>query len=192
MKTESNIANGTVPQKLNLPPGAFIDKLVPIVGVNKVGWSSEDHIRLVEELLGCLKDASGKPPVLNTAQENCLKLVFRPTEDLQRSVLRQTFTEAGYSLSQEAEAVLVMLFSAAQFADFLVKNDNPSTGKPFIGKPEKRGLKKKTFASLISGATSPATVPAVADPAAPVVADEKTVDPKREPVAVAKEEEPAK
>jgi hypothetical protein len=81
-------------------------------------------------------------------------LIFRPTEDLQRAVLRQTFDDAGYALDADAEQALVLLFNAPQFADFLAKTVNDETGKPFIVKEKKRGIKKNTFAALISAGRS--------------------------------------
>ena len=43
---------------------------------------------------------------------------------------------------------------APQFGDFLAKSVNEKTGKPFIVKEKKRGVKKNTFAALISAAAA--------------------------------------
>ena len=157
MQTKPKIQAGEIiPAELKLAPDAFFAELRPIVGTDKVGWTADEHIRFVEALIGKLTDTNGNAPVLPKEQLNILKLIFRPTEDLQRTVLRQTFKDAGYMLAPDTEHAFVMLLSSPQFADFLAKMVNPETKLPFIEKDKKRGVKKNTFNSLISAAT-PAT-----------------------------------
>ena len=174
IKTEAQ-AGQIIPAELKLAPDAFFAELRPIVGTDKVGWTADEHIGLVEALLGKLRDTNGNAPLLPKEQMNVLKLIFRPTEDLQRSVLRQTFKEAGYKLAPDTEHAFVMLLSAPQFADFLAKTVNPETKQPFIKKEKKRGVKKDTLTSLISAATPAASTASskalvVADPTQPPVA----------------------
>ena len=154
MNTKQNIQSGEIiPAELKLAPDAFFAELRPIVGTDKVGWTADEHIRFVEALFGKLTDTNTKAPVLPKEQLNVLRLIFRPTEDLQRAVLRQAFKEAGYTLTPDTEHAFVMLLSAPQFADFLAKTVNPETKLPFIKKEKKRGVKKDTLTSLISAAT---------------------------------------
>jgi hypothetical protein len=148
--TNETQAGAAVPVQLSLPAGAFNQELTPIIGGNKVGWSPDDHLRFVEALMTRLQDENGDAANFNQAQQDRLRLVFHPTEDLQRSVLRQTFAEAGYALNPDTEKAVFLLLSGAQFATFLAKTDNPSTKKPFITLEKKRGVKKATFSNLIA------------------------------------------
>lgn len=157
MKTTTQhqaVATASAKLKLTLAPGVFNSDLSKVVGENKVGYSSEEHIRFVEGLIPKLTDENGDAPKLDHAQMDRLRLIFRPTEDGQKAVLRQTFAEAGYILGDDTERAFAMLLSAPQFADFLAKTVNPETKLPFIQKDKKRGVKKSTFASLISAATA--------------------------------------
>jgi hypothetical protein len=135
---------------LKLNAGAFNQELAPIIGTGKIGWTPDDHIGFVTALIKQLRDNDGNPPRLDRPHNDRLKLVYRPTEDVQRSVLRQTFADAGYELDAATEATFILLLSAAQFGSFLATNDNPETGEPFITLEQKRGVKKKTFASLLA------------------------------------------
>jgi hypothetical protein len=157
MKTEPKkqaVATAPAKLKLKLEPEAFNAELSQIVGENKVGYTTDEHIRLVEGIIPKLTDENGDAPKLDQGHWDRLRLIFRPTEDLQRAVLRQTFDDAGYALDADAEQALVLLFNAPQFADFLAKTVNDETGKPFIVKEKKRGIKKNTFAALISAGRS--------------------------------------
>lgn len=151
MKTQTATqAAPMVPATLNLAPDSFTKELSAITGTDKLGWSPDDHISFVFKLIDSLKNDAGVKPSLNSEQEDRLRLIYRPLEDTQRKVLRQTFAEAGYKLSDEAEQTFVMMLSAGQFATFLSKTDNPATKKPFITVEKKKGAKKKTLTALIS------------------------------------------
>lgn len=155
------------PSQLNLQPGAFNSELLRLVAADKIGWTPDEHAQLVQSVLDHLVDENGKAPSWASSHKDRVRLIYRPSEDLQKSVLRQTFADAGYTLSAEAERTLVLLFSAAQFADFLAKTVNPQTGEAFITKEKKRGVKKNTFASLIGAVLPPPVLatPPVEEPA---------------------------
>lgn len=141
------------PVTLNLAPDSFTKELSAITGTGKLGWSPDDHIKLVFNLIAKLSDEKGSSPKFNADQEDRLRLIYRTLEETQRKVLKHTFAEAGYKLSDEAEATFVMMLSAGQFAAFLSKTENPTTKKPFITVEKKKGAKKNTLVSLISSVT---------------------------------------
>ena len=154
-KTPHVQAGQIAPAQLSLQPDAFNSELLRLVATKKIGWTPDEHAQLVQSVLDHLVDENGKAPSLASAHKDRVRLIYRPSEDLQKSVLRQTFADAGYALSADAESTLVLLFSAAQFADFLAKTVNPLTGEAFITKEKKRGVKKSTFASLIGAVLPP-------------------------------------
>ena len=136
-------------KKLKLQPGAFNGELLNIIGTDKVGWNSDDHQKLTEAILPRLNDEDGKGAILDGPQRNILELILRPTEELQRTVLKETFVAAGYELDENAAATYELLFNAVQFADYLYKTNNPTTNKPFVAKPPVRG-KKATLNKLLA------------------------------------------
>lgn len=137
-----------------MEPDAFTAQLVLIVGENKYGWSGDEHRQFVEGLIGQFKDQDGNPAVLDQAHWDRIWACIRPKEDVLNNVIRQTFSDAGYTLSAEVGDALALVLSPQQFADFLAKTINHNTGKPFIVKDKKRGVKKDKFAAMISaGAT---------------------------------------
>jgi len=139
---------GTKLQTVKFAAGAFHAALLPIIGSDKVGWYNNDHEKLVDSLLPDLHSEAGEAVDLED-QLDIIKLILCPTEDLQRKVLNQAFTEAGYVLDEGAEAALGLLLNVVQFGDYLAKSNNPKTGEPYITKAKKGG-KKKTFDALLS------------------------------------------
>jgi hypothetical protein len=160
-------------KKLKLKPEAFNTELLSQVKPNQLNWSGDEHIKLVESMVKHLADENGNPIKLTgTRIEQAMHLIFRPTEELQRMAWKQAFTDAGYELEAEADRTFLLLLNAAQFATFLSKTENPTTGKPFIVKEKKKGAKKDTFTALLKVAqpkTTTSEAPATA-PAAPVTA----------------------
>lgn len=151
MKTNISTQVGPItPAQLTLDPAAFNAALLAGLPENKIDWTSDDHLALLNRLLPCVKDSTGTPATITLALMNVLKLICRPTEDVQREVLRQAFADAGYTITHETEELFKLMFSAPQFADFLARSENPKTGKPFIVKEKKRGTKKSAFSSVIS------------------------------------------
>lgn len=149
---------------LTLEADSFNAKLQSIVSDNKTGWSSDEHKKFVEGLIGVMRDPNGDPPQLTPAQWDQVWACIRPTEAVLNSVIRATFNQAGYSLGAGAADAMALAISPQQFADFLANTVNPKTGKPFIVKEAKRGAKKSKFASLISAATAaPDTASSEAD-----------------------------
>ena len=153
-KTESSIEEvadqaGILPQKskLRLEPGGFHQELTSIIGTAKVGWYMADHEKLVNAILPRLLDENGNRADLE-AQRYILDVVFYPTEERQRKVMKAAFEAAGYELDESTEDALVLLLSVTGFSDYLAKKVNAKTGKKFISKPEKGG-KKKTFDALL-------------------------------------------
>jgi hypothetical protein len=136
--------------KFTLDPGAFHGELLPIIGNHKIGWSGEDHVQFIEALLKRLKDDEGNPVELNDEQLDRLRLIFRPTEEAQRNVLRQTLAEAGGILDEASDAVFLSLMNMAQFSDFLSKKMKPGNKQTYIVKEQKRGRKQKALDSLFS------------------------------------------
>src|SRR3954469_12134622 len=158
METTNNTQTGAIaPAVLTLDPGAFTSALLPLVGVHKIGWSGEDHLKLVEALLAELKDETGAGVELTEDQMDRLRLIFRPTEETQRKVLKHTLAEAGVELGGAAEKTFVLLMAPAQFSDYLGKTKRPGSDATFIVKEKKRGVKQEQFSSLFAAA---ATAPA--------------------------------
>ncbi len=158
--------NGTTHQHralktLILQPSAFTAHLTTTIPDGKVGWTTDDHWSLVQGLFPHLKDEKGNPASIPAALGNVLKLVYKPTEDAEKDVLRQAFSDAGYMLDGETENTMVMMFSAAQFADFLAKMNRPASSQTFIvkDKTKKRGAKKNMFASLLASPTPALSAP---------------------------------
>jgi len=177
MKQPENIQAGPiVPALLNIKPEVFMAELTRAIGDNIV-FPAEQHARFVEALHAHLKDERGQKPSLNSAQTDRLRAVYRPTESNLRNIRAQTFAEAGYALDPETEKVFDMVLNAAQFADFLAKNNNPKTKKPFIAKPKKRGVKKGTFTDMVLAAVEPSETVTAGDES-PVVdeSDEQQVE----------------
>lgn len=177
--------NATV--QVTLTPAAFNQTLGEIIGVNKTGWTADDHKKLIDGLLAGLKTADGKPVQFTKEKEDILRLIFRQSESIQRSVLRQTFAEAGYSYDKESESLFSLMFGMGQFAGFLGRTTNPATGEPFIVLTKTRGSKKKAFEAVLksisktSGIAAPFITPpntvateAVRDEAAKQVMEEAT------------------
>ena len=163
-KSESTIEEvadqaGILPQKriLRLEPGAFHQELLPIIGTAKVGWYTADHEKLVNALLPRLRDENGNRADLE-AQRDILDVVFCPTEERQRKVMKAAFEAAGYELDESTEDALILLLSVTGFGDYLAKKANSKTGRKFITKPEKGG-KKKTFDALLDEQPEPAEAP---------------------------------
>jgi len=143
--------------------------LTTIIPVGKIGWTTDDHWNLVNQLLPSLKDEAGKSVTIGPALGNILKLIYKPTEDAEKDVLRQAFADAGCVLDEDAESTLVMLFSGAQFADLLAKWNRPNSTDKFIlkDKTKKRGAKKDTFAALLAAGTpAPEPPPSTTPPPA--------------------------
>ena len=140
-------------KNLKLGPSAFNEELLKLVGTNKIGWSAEDHSKLVDAVKSHLKDENGEPLKLDEHASDIVSLIFRPAEDLQLKVLKRTLERAGYQLDASAENALALLFNQGRFADHLATNTNPKTGAKFITK-EKRGKKANVFTSLV-GTGSP-------------------------------------
>ena len=147
-KSADAIASASL-KPLTLDADAFNAQMQPIIGNNKIGWTGDEHQRLVEGLVGAMRDPSGTPPELNKAQWDLVWACIRPSEAVLNSVIRQAFEQAGYSLGAGSADAMALVLSSQQFADFLAKTVNPATGKPFIVKEAKRGAKQSKFASLI-------------------------------------------
>ena len=141
-------------QTLKLAPGAFNEELSAIIGINKVGYTGEDHDKLVDRLLARLVDQEGNPYQPAEETKNILRLLFRPTTELQAKVLKQAFAAEETELEAAAEGAFGLLFNVAQFGEYLKKKVNPKTKMPFIAKPPSRA-KKKTLDDLV--AEEPAT-----------------------------------
>jgi hypothetical protein len=136
--------------KLKFKPGVFNQELLAHIKQGQVGWPGDTHMEFVAALAGHLVDDKGDPVKLEgTRIEQTFRLIIRPTEDLQRMALRQAFKDAGYELDAQADGAFLLLLNVAQFADYLSKTDNPATGKPFIVKEKKKGVKKDTLAALL-------------------------------------------
>jgi hypothetical protein len=162
------IASGSVqPRTLDLAPAAFTRELCAITGTNKVGWPADDHAKLVFQLIEQMADDKGESPNLSDTQRDRLMLIYRPLEDTQRRVLLETFLEAGYQLSPDAESTLALMFSATQFAAFLQKSENPKTKRSFITLEKTRGVKNKKFKSLITAEVDPEAPESVSAEEAP-------------------------
>ena len=147
---------------LKLTPEAFNDELLSRIKPDQLNWSGDEHIKLVRAIVGHLKDEEGHPIELeNTRIEQTMHLIFRPTEELQRSAWKQAFADAGYQLEAEADHTFLLLLNAAQFAKFLSKTENPATKKPFIVLEKKKGAKKDTFAALMKAAQPKEPTPIV-------------------------------
>lgn len=135
---------------LTLDAGAFNAQLLSTVSDNKTGWSSDEHKKFVEGLIGKMRDPNGNPPELTPAQWDLIWACIRPSEAVLHSVIRQAFSQVGCSLGTGAADAMALVVSHQQFADFLAKTVNPATAKPFIVKEAKRGAKQSKFAALIS------------------------------------------
>lgn len=149
-------AGHTAPRTIKLEPNALVDTITALIPPNQIGHSSEKNMELVNRLMSLLKDEDGTPVKISPALQNLITLIFRPTEDVQRTVLRHGFEEEGFKLDPETERIFVLLFAPPQVGDFLAKNVNPATGKPFIVKEKKRGAKQNMFASLVAMSPTPA------------------------------------
>jgi hypothetical protein len=149
---------------LTLEPGAFFDVLNKHIPIGKVDWSSDNHFTIVTETRERLRDPDGNPVNIPASLNNVIRLIFKPTEDVQMEVLREQFAAAGYVLSAEAKKAFEPMLNAAQFGKLLAQKVNPKTGKPFIVIEKKRGAKKSAFDSLFTAAT-----PAPEAPPAPEV-----------------------
>lgn len=142
---------------LTINPGVFNAELLAVIGTDKTSWGGEKHLKLTTALRSHLKDEDGNPAEFDEKQIDRLDLIFRPTEGAQRRVLSDTLEDAGYQLDPATAQIFALLFSAAQFADFLAKSNDPQTGKPFIVTEKKRGAKKAIFTSLITAPAIPTT-----------------------------------
>lgn len=151
---------------LKIHPAAFTAALTAAIPPGKIGWTADEHYELVKMLLPDLKDASGEAAAITPGLADILRLIYKPSEDAERQVLRQSFANAGYALDGVTENIFVMMFSAAQFSTFLEKTNRPQTASAFIlkDKSKKRGAKKDTFTSLLGAAPGAETPPPVNEP----------------------------
>jgi hypothetical protein len=170
MSDNPNTHSGTTaPVTITLTPGAFIEGLAGIPP-KKIGWTGEDHISLVEFLLEHLTDAEGNKIELDDNSKDRIRLVYRPTEEVQRRVLLQAFTDAGYELDPSATKALVPLISLGQFGKWLSEAVKPGSTDTYIKLEKKRGAKKGMFDALVS-TPEPAGAAPVGDTAGTADAD---------------------
>lgn len=147
--TNKHSAAQNATAEITLALTTFHQKVAALTGGSKSGWTGDDQNALITQLLSELKTPDGKPAVFTIEQQNVLRLIFRPTEAAQRTVLNQVFAEAGYLLAPETEGLLMLLFATGQFGKFLAENTNPVTGKPFIAKSKKKNAKKNAFEAVL-------------------------------------------
>lgn len=158
-------------KQLTLKPEAFNDELLLQVKPGQLNWSSDEHLKFVESMVKHLVDENGKPVKLEgTRIDQTMRLIFRPTEELERLAWKQAFSDAGYELDAEADRTFLLLLNAAQFGKFLSKQENPKTGEPFIVLEKKKSVKKDTFASLMKAKQKE---PVVETPSVPTTAAEQ-------------------
>ncbi len=140
-------------KKLKITNEAFIAELQKVTGSEKIGWSGTDHDKLIDGLMARLKDASGYRVEVSTKLETRIKSIIRPTPERQVVLLRQVFAEEGMQMDKSTDEVIALICEMAAFSAFLVKTNNPMTGKPFIVK-EKKNKKTKIFAKLFEATAS--------------------------------------
>lgn len=137
----------------SLKPNAFTEALKATVGENKVGWSTNDHLRFLDSLISALVDQEGNPVVLTAEQKALLQLAIAPTPELQRLAIRRAFRDPALELDEDSMKTIENVAGVTAFSDFLATATNPETGQKYIAKVEKSG-RKKALAALVGQASA--------------------------------------
>lgn len=136
-------------KKVKLKSGAFLGELTEIVKPGQIGWASENHRALVDALLNRIEDDGGNAVTLDENAKTLILAILCPNLEVQAAAIRIAFEQAGLELDAKTRERLELLSTVAGFGAYLATNNNPATGKPFVGKA-KRPDKKAKFAALLT------------------------------------------
>lgn len=146
-ETTREVPHNTM-QHITIKSNALLEGLQTVIGNNKIGWSVDNHRAIVNHVLAGLTSDDGSAVQLDDHTKNVILMACCPTTELKLQVISQALEAAEYQLEADTQNTLGLLSDAAGFSNFLVKNNNPKTGKPFITK-ESRSKKANTFKKLL-------------------------------------------
>lgn len=152
----------------------YFETLIVETGPERVNFDDKARLALVRKFLTKIRSESGEHPKLTPDQDATLGLIFNPTANLKRSVLRRLIHEVGFDQRETLLKLLDLQLDGATFEKYLSEKINPRTGKPFIT-IQKRKRRSDTFDSLLQGQTLAGDSTATGDA---LLKDQTAEDPK--------------